>query len=176
MKTKITSVRSFLPLLAAGLALFLGVGCATQERFYSITQASDGKFYTPTGERRYPSSASVKVENTLDKDIEVFAREDRVITIVPAHQLRTVYVALDYYEQGFRAVLFARIVGDTMKGKELAKNDFRFANYSYDPVYGSGWGTPTPETKEWTIYEKDFLLRQDAPSPSRNGFGGHWFH
>jgi hypothetical protein len=180
MKTKTQVVRSFLPILIAGFALILGAGCATQERFYSLTQAPDGKFYTPEGNRRFPSAATVKVENTLGKEIAVFAREDRIITIVPPHQLRTVEVALDYNQQNYRLVLFAKIVDDTMQGKELAKQAFSFSNYYYDPVYGPGWGAARPETKLWVIRQSDFRLQDGpqgifAPRPLGNNGGFNWF-
>lgn len=180
MKTKYCSVRSLLPLLAAGLALFFGIGCAglQQERFYALTQAPDGKFYTPSGERRFPSPATVKVENTTEKTIAIFAREDRIIVLVPPHQLRTVEVALDYYQENYRLMLFAKIPEDSMRGKEFAKKDFFFRNHSYDPVYGPGWGSPTPETKLWVIRQGDFKLQQPqgifSPSPLNNS-GFNWF-
>lgn len=180
MNTKIRSIRSFLPLLAAGLALILGAGCAgiQQDRFYALTQAADGKFYTPAGEQRFPSAATVKVENTTDKSIAVFAREDRVITLIPPHQLRTVEVALDYNQVNYRLILFARIADDTMQGKELAKQSFVFSNYRYDAVYGPGWGMPTPETRLWVIRSGDFKLQAQpqsifTPRPTNGSF--NWF-
>ncbi len=180
MKTTNWSVRSFLPLLLAGLSLLLGVGCAglRQERFYALTQAADGKFYTPAGEQRLPSPATVKVENTTDKSIAVFAREDRVIALIPPHQLRTVEVALDYNQLNYRLILFAKIADDTMQGKELAKQSFIFSNYRYDAVYGPGWGMPTPETKLWVIRNGDFKPQgqpQSIFAPRPNGGSFNWF-
>jgi|GEM_PF-3114230 len=171
------SIRSILPLLVAGIALFLGVGCATQDRFYSLTQAADGKFYTPKGEQRFPSAATVKVENTLDKTIAIFAREDRMIVSIPPHELRTVEVSLEYYQVGYRLMLFAKVVDEPMRGKELAKQVFTFSNYRFDPVYGYGWGSPTPETKLWVIRQGDFKLQQSqggiGSAPQSGGF--LWF-
>lgn len=183
MKTKNCSVRSVLPLLAAGLALFLGAGCSglLQDRHYSLTQAPDGKFYTPAGEQRLPSAATVKVENTTEKTIAIFVREDKVIVLVPPHELRTVEVALDYYQENYRTILFARIMDDTMQGKEFAKQSFVFRNYSYDQVYGRGWGMPTPETKLWVIRKADFKLPPEPqqiiilPRPPSNNGGFNWF-
>lgn len=168
MKIKYWSVRSSLLLLAAGLACIFGVGCTTpQDTVYSLTQAPDGKFYTPAGDRRFPSPATVKVENTTEKTIAIFAREDRVIVTIPPHQLRTVEVSLEYYQQNYTAVLFAKILDDPMRGKELAKRAFVFRNYRFDPVYGPGWGAATPETKLWVIYAADFKLQQ----PQQGIFG-----
>lgn len=164
MKTKSLSVRLFLPLLAAGLAFL--TGCVTpQERIYALTQGADGKFYTPSGERRFPTAASVKVENTQNKSIGIFVREDRLVVIVPPHELRTIQVALDYYQEGYRLVLFARVMGETMQGKEFAKREFYFRNDRSDPVYGAGWGSPVPETKIWVIGAGDFILQQQPPVP-----------
>ncbi|MEI6345627.1 MAG: hypothetical protein WCO79_00080 [bacterium] len=180
MKTKNQLVRSFLPLLAAGLAL-LSVGCAglQQERFYSITQNADGKFYAPNGEQRFPSALSIKVENTTDNTIAVFTREDRVIVLVPPHQLRTIEADLDYNQENYRFILFAKIAGDEMKGKELAKREFVFRNYrQYDQVYGSGWGPVVPETKFWVIGIADFRLQDDSQgifAPRRPNGSFNWF-
>ncbi len=168
MNTKKSSVRSFLPLLLAGLALLLlGTGCFTPptQRLYTVTQAPDGKWYDPNGNRSYPMPASVKVENTLATPLEVFAREDLVIAVVPPGEIRTIYVNMTYIEPGFRMVLFARPVGDSLRGKELAKREFRFSNYyGYDQVYGPGWGSPVVETKVWTVGTGEFILRPQAPS------------
>jgi len=179
MKTNTRTVRSFLPLLLAGLALLSGFGCATQERFYTITQNADGKFYTPNGDRRFPSALSIKVENTTDKSIALFVREDRVIVSVPPHQLRTIEAGLDYNQENYRFILFAKIVGDEMKGKELAKREFFFRNYrQFDQVYGPGWGPAVPETKIWVIGLADFRLQPEpqgifTPRPSNGSF--NWF-
>ncbi len=183
MNTKTWSLRPLrplLPLLAAGLALLFGIGCSTlPERLYSITQAPDGKFYTPTGEQRLPSHATVKVENTLDKTtLAIFAREDKIITIVPPHEIRTVHVELDYYQQDYHLILFAKPSED-MAGKELAKGSFRFSNYRYyDAVYGQNFGAVRPETKVWVIRRNDFTPQKSYRSSSvgnNSTIGLGWF-
>ncbi|MEK7645285.1 MAG: hypothetical protein AAB391_03135 [Patescibacteria group bacterium] len=181
MKTNTRSVRSFLPLLVAGLSLLLGVGCAglRQERFYSLTQAADGKFYDPTGEQRFPSAATVRVENTLEKGtIEVFVREDKNVVLIPPKSFRTVHVQLDYYQQGYVAVLFARILDDNTPGRTLAKRAFIFQNARHnDRVYGQDFGPVIPETKVWIVKREEFILPPPQPPAQvrSSGFGLGWF-
>ena len=126
----------------------LGSGCQSfrqalhQERFET----------SPARATRF----AIKVVNDSTVELALFEHEARVLAIVPAHEVKTIYVNLEYYDQNFKVVMFAKPITMAMGGKYIPRQTFYFRNYRYDSVYGSGWGAPENEIYVWGINDNTF--------------------
>lgn len=140
MKTPL--FRALGPLFLTAVLVLLGTGCVNIPRLTTLD--------------KHASPFQVKVKNDSSLELLVFQHEREPLTVVPPHEVRTVYVNLDYYDQNYSVVLFARPTSIPLDGKKIPARRFVFTNYRYDPVYGSGWGRPQNETYVWPIDDNTF--------------------